>query len=248
MLKRKWDRASIVLMASGLAMLLVNLLLGEVIRFVSEASIGWMASWGVTLMLLGGFCHLFTSNRPHCGGLVPRPRWSYWDDEYCPRCGAAFAYDDRPGGPPKEKPEARPPFTPDRKPARQALLLLAAGMLCLAAAGMIPTGFPHLRLWTSDEGLRYSKLFLALAGAGLLPAAWRPSARKLRCPACQRGSVPLWLKPGGTRHCRSCGFEFQCCRLALGRPGRAVSPPRSWAGEGPGAEGVPAGAVTGRRF
>lgn len=77
MLKRKWDRASIVLLASGLAMLLVNLLLGEVIRFVSEASIGWMASWGVTLMLLGGFCHLFTSNCPHCGGLGPRPRWSY---------------------------------------------------------------------------------------------------------------------------------------------------------------------------
>ena len=202
MLKRKWDRASIVLLASGLAMLLVNLLLGEVVRFVSEASIDWMTSWGVTLMLLGGFCHLFTSNRPHCGGLGPRPRWSYWDDEYCPRCGAAFAYDDRPGGPPKEKPEARPPFTPDRKPARQALLL---------------------------------------------PAAWRLSARKRRCPACQRGSVPPWPKPGGTRHCRSCGFEFQCCRLALERPGRAVSPPRSWAGKGPGAGGVPAGAVTGRR-
>ena len=77
MLKRKWARASIVLMGSGLAMLLIALLLGEIVLFVSEPSISWMAACGATLMLLGGFCHLFTSNCPHCGGLGPRPRWSY---------------------------------------------------------------------------------------------------------------------------------------------------------------------------
>lgn len=42
MLKRKWARASIVLMGSGLAILLIVLLFGEVMLFVSETSIGWM--------------------------------------------------------------------------------------------------------------------------------------------------------------------------------------------------------------
>lgn len=221
MLKRKWARASIILTGSGLAMLLINLLFGEVVFFVSETSIGWMASCGAALMLLGGFCHLFTLNCPHCGGLGPRPRWSYWDDEYCPRCGRAYAYDDRPGGSPKEKPEARPPFTLDRKPARRAMLLLAAGLLCLAVAAMIPTGFPHLRIWGPDEELRYAKLLLTLAGAGLLLAAWRLCARRLRCPACHKGGVPPWLKPGGVRYCRSCGaaLSFPADRQApRGRP------------------------------
>ena len=77
MLKRKWARASIVLIGSGLTMLLIYLLLGEIVLFVSEVSIRWMISCGITLVLLGGFCHLFTSNCPHCGGLGPRPRWSY---------------------------------------------------------------------------------------------------------------------------------------------------------------------------
>lgn len=39
MLKRKWARASIILMGSGLTMLLVDLLLGEIVLFVSEVSI-----------------------------------------------------------------------------------------------------------------------------------------------------------------------------------------------------------------
>lgn len=182
MLKRKWARASIVLMGSGLTMLLVDLLLGEIVLFVSEVSIRWMISCGITLVLLGGFCHLFTSNCPHCGGIGPKPRWSYWDDEYCPRCGRVYPYDDRPGGPPKGKPEARPPLTLDRKPARRAMLLLAAGLLCLAAAGMIPTGFPHRGIWGPDEELRYAKLLLTLSGAGLLLVAWRLCSLKLRCP------------------------------------------------------------------
>ena len=96
MLKRKWARASIVLMGSGLTMLLIYLLPGEIVLFVSEVSIRWMISCGITLVLLGGFCHLFTSNCPHCGGIGPKPRWSYWDDEYCPRCGRVYPYDDRP--------------------------------------------------------------------------------------------------------------------------------------------------------
>lgn len=204
MLKRKWARASIVLMGSGLTMLLIYLLLGEIVLFVSEVSIRWMISCGITLVLLGGFCHLFTSNCPHCGGIGPKPRWSYWDDEYCPRCGRVYPYDDRPGGPPKGKPEARPPLTLDRKPARRAMLLLAAGLLCLATAGMIPTGFPHRRIWGPDEELRYAKLLLTLSGAGLLLAAWRLCIRKLRCPACHKGGVTPWLKPGAVRYCRSC--------------------------------------------
>lgn len=60
MLKRKWARASIVLMGSGLTMLLIYLLPGEIVLFVSEVSIRWMISCGITLVLLGGFCHLFT--------------------------------------------------------------------------------------------------------------------------------------------------------------------------------------------
>ncbi len=73
MLKRKWARASIVLMGSGLAMLLIVLLFGEVVLFVSETSIGWMASCGVTLMLLGGFCHLSPRTAPTAAGLAPGP-------------------------------------------------------------------------------------------------------------------------------------------------------------------------------
>ena len=205
MLKRKWARASIVLMGSGLAMLLIALLLGEIVLLVSETSIGWMAACGTTLMLLGGFCHLFTSNCPHCGGLGPRPRWSYWDDEYCSHCGKVYPYDDRPGGLPKEIPEAKTPLLLGGEPARRAMFLLAAGLLCLAVAAMIPTGFPHPRIWRPDEELRYAKLLLTLAGAGLLLAAWRLCSLKLRCPACRKGSVPPWLKPGAVRYCRSCG-------------------------------------------
>lgn len=228
MLKRKWARASIILAGSGLALLLVNLLLGEVVFFASESSIGWMASCGAALMLLGGFCHLFTSSCPHCGGPGPRPRWSYWDDEYCSHCGKVYPYDDRPGGPPKENPEAKAPLFLDGKPARRAMFLLAAGGLCLAAAAMIPTRFPHLRIWGPDEGLRYAKLLLALAGAVLLTAAWRLCARKLRCPACSKGGVPPWLKPGTVRYCRSCGaaLSFAADRRTTGgqhRPrGKAV--------------------------
>lgn len=221
MLKRKWARASIVLMGSGLAILLIVLLFGEVMLFVSETSIGWMASCGVTLMLLGGFCHLFTSNCPHCGGLGPRPRWSYWDDEYCSHCGKVYPYDDRPGGLPKEIPEAKTPLLLGGEPARRAMFLLAAGLLCLAVAAMIPTGFPHPRIWRPDEELRYAKLLLTLAGAGLLLAAWRLCARRLRCPACHKGGVPPWLKPGGVRYCRSCGaaLSFPADRQApRGRP------------------------------
>lgn len=205
MLKRKWARASIILTGSGLTMLLINLLFGEVVFFVSETSIGWMASCGAALMLLGGFCHLFTLNCPHCGGLGPRPRWSYWDDEYCSNCGKVYPYDDRPGGLPKEIPEAKAPLLLGGEPARRAMFLLAAGLLCLAVAAMIPTGFPHLRIWGPDEELRYAKLLLTLAGAGLLLAAWRLCSLKLRCPACRKGSVPPWLKPGAVRYCRSCG-------------------------------------------
>ena len=205
MLKRKWARASIVLMGSGLAMLLIALLLGEIVLLMSETSIGWMVSCGAALMLLGGFCHLFTSNCPHCGGIGSRPRWSYWDDEYCSHCGKVYPYDDRPGGLPKEIPEAKTPLLLGGEPARRAMFLLAAGLLCLAVAAMIPTGFPHPRIWRPDEELRYAKLLLTLAGAGLLLAAWRLCSLKLRCPACRKGSVPPWLKPGAVRYCRSCG-------------------------------------------
>ena len=221
MLKRKWARASIILTGSGLAMLLINLLFGEVVFFVSETSIGWMVSCGAALMLLGGFCHLFTSNCPHCGGIGSRPRWSYWDDEYCSHCGKVYPYDDRPGGLPKEIPEAKTPLLLGGEPARRAMFLLAAGLLCLAVAAMIPTGFPHPRIWRPDEELRYAKLLLTLAGAGLLLAAWRLCARRLRCPACHKGGVPPWLKPGGVRYCRSCGaaLSFPADRQApRGRP------------------------------
>lgn len=221
MLKRKWARASIILTGSGLAMLLINLLFGEVVFFVSETSIGWMVSCGAALMLLGGFCHLFTSNCPHCGGIGSRPRWSYWDDEYCSHCGKVYPYDDRPGGLPKEIPEAKTPLLLGGEPARRAMFLLAAGLLCLAVAAMIPTGFPHPRIWRPDEELRYAKLLLTLAGAGLLAGAWRLCARRLRCPACHKGGVPPWLKPGGVRYCRSCGaaLSFPADRQApRGRP------------------------------
>lgn len=205
MLKRKWARVSIVLTGTGLAMLLVNLLLGEVVFFVSEVSIGWMTSCGVALTFLGLFCHLFTSNCPHCGGLGPRPRWSYWDDEYCTRCGRVYPYDDRPGDSTKEELRNHLSFALDRKPARRAMLLLAAGLLCLTAAGTIPTGFPHQGIWGPDEELRYMKLFLLLVGAGFLLAAWQLCVRKLRCPACHKGGVPPWLKVGGIRYCWNCG-------------------------------------------
>lgn len=205
MLRRKWARVSIILTVSGLVLLMVNLLLGEVILFVSEVSIGWMTSCGIALMLLGAACRLFASSCPHCGGPGPRPRWSYWDDEFCPRCGKVYPYDDRPGGFPNENPADKAPLLLERKPARRALLLLAAGLLCLAAAGMVPTGFPHISIWAFDEGLRYIKLFLTLAGAVFLLLAWRQCARKLRCPACHKGGVPPWLKPGAVRYCRNCG-------------------------------------------
>ncbi len=205
MLKRKWARVSIVLIGSGLATLLVNLLLGEVVFFVSEVSIGWMTSCGITLMFLGLFCHLFTSNCPHCGGLGPGPRWSYWDDEYCPRCGQVYPYDDRPGNYLKEEPRNHLSLALDRKPARRAMLLLAAGLLCLTVAAMIPTGFPHQGIWGPDEELRYMKLILTLVGGGVLLAAWQLCVRKLRCPVCHKGGVPPWLKVGGIRYCRSCG-------------------------------------------
>ena len=53
MLKRKWARASIVLMGSGLAMLLIALLLGEIVLFVSETSISWMAACGADRKSVG---------------------------------------------------------------------------------------------------------------------------------------------------------------------------------------------------
>ena len=227
MLKRKWARASIILAGSGLALLLVNLLLGEVVFFASESSIGWMASCGAALMLLGGFCHLFTSSCPHCGGPGPRPRWSYWDDEYCSHCGKVYPYDDRPGGPPKENPEAKVPLFLDGKPARRAMFLLAAGGLCLAAAAMIPTRFPHLRIWGPDEGLRYAKLLLALAGAVLLTAAWRLCARvqQRRRPAlAEAGHCPLL--PELRRGIVLCGGPPDDGRTASakGKSGEDISP------------------------
>lgn len=94
MIKRKWARACIALMLSGLILSFILPLMVYVIS-KSVLLLGISILFCIALVIAGGVIKLLYCSCPNCGSMVASNYVSYSSNEYyCPRCGKKLTYDD----------------------------------------------------------------------------------------------------------------------------------------------------------
>jgi predicted RNA-binding Zn-ribbon protein involved in translation (DUF1610 family) len=93
MIKRKWARAYISLMLSGL---ILSFILPLIVYGISKSVLllGISILICVALVIAGGIIKLVFCSCPNCGSLVASNYVTYSSNEYyCPRCGKKLIYD-----------------------------------------------------------------------------------------------------------------------------------------------------------
>ena len=89
MLKRKYAKLCIVLLAVGLAILFLNSIFASFgfVYGIVAFGLGW------AFIIAAFVVRIIFMRCPSCGLTAPLPRWSSSETFYCHRCGKPFIYD-----------------------------------------------------------------------------------------------------------------------------------------------------------